>query len=205
MSDPRAFEIASSQDHQGQIDASTQNTHGDEQVISCDMFTSLSLDCPATPVNREARPMNLPPGPKAGYSKDDETKSPTYNLHGRVRNNHHGDSTDESGDISMDSSPIMNTPKKPWFDIYGGELPKTPTRKFSRPRDQNNRRTASPKCPSLDRSKYPGRSYRVRSPLTHNTQSRWIPTPPKSVPLVQGALLDFNKILEDREKKRNFL
>jgi len=173
----------------------------DEQVISGDVFNAMSLDCPTTPVDREPPPMNLPPGPKSGSIKVKEPESPTHNLQSRVWK-HHNDSADGSRDISMDDADIENKPKVTWSNLYGQQLPKTPTRKMGGYRDETDHRTASAKkCPSLNRSRLQSRHHRVRSPLPQRMGSVSMATPTKHVALAQGALLNFNDVLENKERK----
>jgi hypothetical protein len=198
-------EMASLRDHSAQAGACAEHTQ-DAQTFTCDVCTAMSLDSPTTPANRQAPQMNLAPGPKSGFLKSKVPDSPTQKVHGRVPvqvNN----SAHESGDMIMnETTHIDDTPTMPWSDLYGREPPKTPIRKFASYRSENDCRTASPKkCPSVTRNRYEGRYHRVRSPLTFHTQSGSIRTRTKHATLVEGPLLNFNDVQENKERKRKVL
>jgi hypothetical protein len=135
----------------------------DDQIVPHEVSSSAGLARPCTPENREAPRMNLPPGPKSGFPQGKEQRSPTQDLVSRTRHRRN-DSGYASREVSMDWCLGEDKSTIAHSNLNNPKLPKTPTRNNAAYREDGNRRSASPKCPSLDRSRRQSRYYRVRSP-----------------------------------------
>jgi hypothetical protein len=121
------------------------------------------LEYPRTPDGRQLQPKNLTPKSKAAYSQVEEQTTPTraHSSHRRTDSGH--------GSVNV---PKYITPQKYDNNLVGLgledldlNLPKTPIRE---PRGDRNEggRSASPKCPSLNRSRLQSGFYRSRSPTS---------------------------------------
>jgi hypothetical protein len=121
------------------------------------------LEYPRTPDGRQLQPKNLTPKSKAACSQVKDQTTPTR-AHSRHRHT-------DSGHGSV-NDPRYITPQQYDSNLVGLgledldlNLPKTPMREPRGDRNEGSR-SASPKCPSLNRSRLQSGFYRSRTPTS---------------------------------------
>lgn len=148
----------------------------DRQVTPRNNSGTPYIECPRTPENREAPPVNLPPRPKPDLSHRKEQESPVQTFVQR-KSYRRSDAGSSSREASIDRINVKEKPTTSCSEFNGRELPKTPTRNNAAFQDENKARSASPKeCPSVDRRRLQSRYYRVRSPPIQQPASVLFPT-----------------------------
>jgi hypothetical protein len=163
-----SIEMTPVKENQTQDGAREKLTY-DNQIVPHNVSSSTGFVRPRTPENREAPRINLPPRPKSDLPQGKEQQSPTQDHVYRTRHRRN-DSGYASREISIDRY-FVEDKTVARSDVNAPELPRTPTRNNAAYREESNCRTASPNCPSLDRSRRQSRYYRVRSP-THQRPVR---------------------------------